>query len=632
MCDNPEEPDTTSPTVTITYPPVNIETVNELVTIIVSTSDNGGIDRVEFFISDLLLFTDTESPYEYEWNTLEFEDGEYTLRVISYDNSGNQSTTPTYQIMVDNTVSYPTHVVLYSITYQDSLFFITWSQNNDNDFNSYSLYESINENMSNRNEIYSTEDFLDTTYVHSIYPNFIKYYQIEVEDWLGLKSQSNIVLGNSEEIYSTFKIIQEQIFEPNCVSCHTEGNNFAIQSDLILTADVSYEQLIDRIPKNLSAAENGLFLIKSDIGALSWSFLWEKINAPNQDHLLLEHPEYGALMPLGMNYLTMGELDFIEKWIWEGAPDTGIVADEILLENTSRYSIPHFEALPPPENGIQIHLGPFEIDPGTEREFFYYQVLDTTTDIYIEKVEISMRQGSHHFIAYTFGEDLPISPPEENTIRDIRDHFGNYIFDNMWPMLFHKFVTGTQWQNLDFSFTEGVALRLSNSYGLDLNPHNLNYTDTTTFGEVYMNLHLLDPGEVEHVAEILVLNNLDISLAPEDTTILEHTFFFDDILESSVNDYASQVQIIQLFSHAHEKMIQFDVEVIDLFNPDTVLVYSTQDWEHPPVYNIDPPLTISPNQAIYVRTIYYNWTNEEVNFGLLSLDEMMILFGYFYVE
>ena len=29
---------------------------------------------VEFFINDSLFFTDTESPYEYDWNTTQYED------------------------------------------------------------------------------------------------------------------------------------------------------------------------------------------------------------------------------------------------------------------------------------------------------------------------------------------------------------------------------------------------------------------------------------------------------------------------------------------------------------------------------------------------------------------------------
>ena len=67
------------------------------------------------------------------------------------------------------------------------------------------------------------------------------------------------------------------------------------------------------------------------------SFLWEKINVPDEEHFHSEHPFYGELMPLGAPYLTNGELSFIEKWILEGAPEEGIVADPGLLADNSVY-------------------------------------------------------------------------------------------------------------------------------------------------------------------------------------------------------------------------------------------------------------------------------------------------------
>ena len=45
---------------------------------------------------------------------------------------------------------------------------------------------------------------------------------------------------------------------------------------------------------------------------------------------------------------------------------------------------------------------------------------------------------------------------------------------------------------------------------------------------------------------------------------------------------------------------------------------------------MDPPLTISQNQALIARTTWNNTTDNWVNFGLLSVNEMMIVFGYFY--
>ena len=42
-------------------------------------------------------------------------------------------------------------------------------------------------------------------------------------------------------------------------------------------------------------------------------------------------------MPLGLDFLTNGELEFIRQWIIAGA-ETGVVADESLLSDTTVYT------------------------------------------------------------------------------------------------------------------------------------------------------------------------------------------------------------------------------------------------------------------------------------------------------
>ena len=83
--------DTTPPSVSITSVTAG-STVNEIVTITVDADDNEGISKVEFYINDELIETDTEYPYEYVWNTTEYDNGtEHTLRVVAYDEMDNSA-------------------------------------------------------------------------------------------------------------------------------------------------------------------------------------------------------------------------------------------------------------------------------------------------------------------------------------------------------------------------------------------------------------------------------------------------------------------------------------------------------------------------------------------------------------
>jgi len=296
-CEKKTEPDTTPPTVSISSHSSG-QIVNEIVTIEGTTQDNEGINKVEFFVDDSLHFTDTESPYQYDWNTTVYEDGtEHIVKVISYDTSNNSTESQPIMLVVDNSGSYPqsvsiisitytltemiitwtkstdddfdhyelqvsesidgdktlicevseindttyvltefnslqprwywvnvvdwlgysnssngyfvlddnpTEVVLYPITYQDDSFYITWSQNNNNDFSSYKLYESLSEDMNDEILIYETNIGTDTFYVTGISEYEIRYYQVVVEDIWGLQSMSNIECGHSNWFVNTF--------------------------------------------------------------------------------------------------------------------------------------------------------------------------------------------------------------------------------------------------------------------------------------------------------------------------------------------------------------------------------------------------------------------------------------------
>ena len=63
---------------------------------------------------------------------------------------------------------------------------------------------------------------------------------------------------------------------------------------------------------------------------------------------------------------------------------------------------------------------------------------------------------------------------------------------------------------------------------------------------------------------------------------------------------------------------------------DGKLIYIAYDWEHPPILRFDSPLILEWGDCFRLEATYDNMTDEEVNFGLLSTDEIMILFGISY--
>ncbi len=253
---------------------------------------------------------------------------------------------------------------------------------------------------------------------------------------------------------SSWQIIRDDILAPNCVNCHSAGTTFASQSDLLLTADVAYEQLVNRSVNNRAADDNGLVRVSTEsLPGLFKSFLWEKINAPDQEHFYADHRYYGSQMPLGARPLTHGELEFIRRWIVAGAPETGEVVDPALLKDEERYQPTEFAPLSPPAQGIQLHLGPFEVAPSFERELFSYKPLENPEDIFVSRLEVAMRPGSHHLLLLAFRDGMPTElVPDPDELRDIRNLDGSYILQNIRLMLQHVPVAGTQWPRMNVSF------------------------------------------------------------------------------------------------------------------------------------------------------------------------------------
>ena len=424
------------------------------------------------------------------------------------------------------------------------------------------------------------------------------------------------------EVTSTWDVIQTVILDKNCVECHVAGASFATQSDLVLTSNVAYSQLVNRTPNNPTARADGLTLVGTEgLASAGKSFLWEKINAPNQAHYFDDHPGYGALMPLGKPPLTNGELEFVLQWILAGAPSSGNVVDLGLLDDTERYEAPEFEPLPVPTSGVQFHLGPWDVAPNFEREFFYYEPLNNDQPLFVNRVDMAMRPGSHHLILYDLSDNIPeILVPEPQVFREIRDANGNYIPSTLMITSHLNFVTGTQWPRMTYHYPPGVAMRIPADAGFDINAHYVNRSSEIIQGEIYANLHTVDSSQVEHVAERLFMNNVDINLPPNATTTLNKTFVVD-----------KKVQIFQLFSHAHEHMTEFRV-FVDGGPRGGELVYIAYDWEHPPILELNPTLTLEAGQGLRLQATYNNDTNSTINFGFLSSDEMMILFGAYYVD
>ncbi len=96
------EPDTTPPSVAM-ISPQNNAVLSGGATVIVSATDDVGVDRVALFIDGTLLAQDTTPPYEFYWDTTLGADGSYDLEAVAYDAAGNEGRSDALTVTVGNT-------------------------------------------------------------------------------------------------------------------------------------------------------------------------------------------------------------------------------------------------------------------------------------------------------------------------------------------------------------------------------------------------------------------------------------------------------------------------------------------------------------------------------------------------
>ncbi len=421
--------------------------------------------------------------------------------------------------------------------------------------------------------------------------------------------------GNGNEtVKSTWEIIQDSILTPSCAlsGCHSAATDATYsQHNLVLTKGNAYDNLINKTPKNTFAAADGLARVKP--GDFLKSLLYHKIDCQTGHHT----SNYGATMPIGGTFLTLGQIEFIRQWINRAAPSSGTVVDEAVLNNRINCSVP-FVPLPPPaaSEGFQLKTDAFTVNPNTEKEIFIRRNTPNTSTTYINKYTLRGRANSHHFVLYGF-QNTTILPPT-NVLRDLYNTDGSINVTTFTQMQNHIFLGGGTDVNSTYSFPAGVALKVPAATAFDLNAHYFNKQNTSLPGENYINLYTVPQSAVVKEAKSINFANLNFSIPAGQRKTVTTNFTF-----------SNSVTVFMLTSHFHKLGEKFVIKIWGGPRNGEV-VYENTDWQHPLTINYPTPIQLNAGEGLTSVVTYNNTTNRTVTFGLTSEDEMNIIFGYYY--
>lgn len=405
---------------------------------------------------------------------------------------------------------------------------------------------------------------------------------------------------------STFEMIQSEIFSQSCISasCHSSAMR---AGGLSLEQGIAYENLVNARPVNTKAQQMGWRLVVR--GQPEKSFLMVKLLSPGKG--------FGSRMPHGTRGLHEQKIEAVRRWILADAPREWIVPDIPDLRDLTDLALQAniFSKPPPPAQGYQLYLEPFPIEAGSEREILYPIRPPFEETIYVNRIEMFMAEGSHHFgLAMT----RTINAFPDKAIINFNT-IGQGI--NLAALnLAHSFnfLAVSQEPELTITFPDEIALPISpDGKTFIFNSHYINLHGVDTlFGEVAVNLHTIPEDQVRHTAHFFSDGNTDIFVPPGETRTT-----------TKIWRAPHNLKIIMLTSHMHRHGIRF---VIERLNGE--VIYESDDWAHPKVVWFDPPLEMTAGARLRYSATHRNHDKPNtIRFGLGSEDEMATMGGYYYI-
>jgi hypothetical protein len=247
------------------------------------------------------------------------------------------------------------------------------------------------------------------------------------------------------------------------------------------------------------------------------------------------------------------------------------------------------------------------IDPGVEAYYCVYKTL--TEDVWVSDYRALAPPGTHHV---TVGYGNPGSPDGAVSSADSSTCTGLTLGTNMA-------FTATRGNADAFSMPAGVAVRIPAGKQLLLNVHVLNATQRPLSGRTGIEVVRADPASVQHEAEMLYANNINLSIPPGTST---HTGTCT--LDADSTFFA-------VLGHMHISGTHFTTTIVPANGTPTTMLDESYNFDAQKLVRLDPPTVLKKGDVLQTSCTYQNQGLDTLTFGeSTTKNEMCISILYRY--
>jgi hypothetical protein len=304
---------------------------------------------------------------------------------------------------------------------------------------------------------------------------------------------------------------------------------------------------------------------------------------------------------------------------------------------------------PPPGEGIQLVIGPFDVPIGSEIQREYYLTMPFDEEFNVGKIEIAMNEGTHHMNFFRSTLELPDTLPSYRTT-EMEYTAGGKTWKETIPYEDSTFYLTKVFNASDMLIEAQISGKLftwdlpklpnGKQSVINLRPHEkmllqVHYVNAVTQktsnhkGKVTVNIWKAKgaPSNFER-ASMCFARNMKIFIPPNSEVVFTKDCKFNTI--------PRPMYILGMTGHFHSRGKSFTIDKMyedPVTHQETVVeenIYQSSSWSEPPFTPYDPPIELKTGEFIRYKCVYNNPTNQTFVFGpKVDINEHMNLFIWF---